>query len=198
MKTIEKEIQYEIKIQKSRFITLLYPLHHIDMVSAYLSQAKETFPNATHYCFAYILDNIERFSDDGEPSGTAGMPMLNVLKNQDLNHILVIIVRYFGGIKLGTGGLVRAYTNSVSKALETTTISFFELGYCITIQFSYERIKEIDYLCHPFSIKTKNYQNEVIYVIEIFKENYESFKRDLNRLHIPILKTEMSYIKKCD
>ena len=108
VRTIKKAIRNEIIIQKSRFITLLYSIQSKDEVLALLQSSKNEYRNATHYCYAYIIDNIAYCSDDGEPSKTAGMPMLNVLQGNHLDHILAITIRYFGGIKLGAGGLVRA------------------------------------------------------------------------------------------
>ena len=117
MKSISSKACTTIEIQKSKFICILFPLSSIEEVKVNLAEIKEEYKGATHYCYAYIYNQIKRFSDDGEPGGTAGMPILKVLENQELNHVLAIVVRYFGGIKLGAGGLVRAYTNSVVESL---------------------------------------------------------------------------------
>ncbi len=195
MKTIAQKTSHEIKIQKSRFITLLYPLYKQEEIDEYLKLAQTMYPDATHYCYAYIFDTVERCFDDGEPSKTAGMPILNVLKNQQLQRTLAIVVRYFGGIKLGAGGLVRAYTNSISEALLKTPIMNLEPGYLITLTFPYEKTKEIDYACKDVSIKTKSYHNDIEYQIEVPLDQL-SFITGLERLGTKIIKKEQTYIKK--
>ena len=124
MHTIKENIINEIVIQKSRFITCLYKINNKDEVNKHLDKIKDDYPFATHYCYAYRLDNIEKCSDDGEPKGTAGTPILHVLQMNNLTNILCVVIRYFGGIKLGAGGLVRAYTNSFVKALGKYSFTF--------------------------------------------------------------------------
>ena len=104
MYTISNNSKYELIIKNSKFITLLYKINNEDIVKKILNNVKEIYPDATHYCYAYIIDNQKKSSDDGEPSKTAGLPILKVLENNQLNHILAIVVRYFGGIKLGANG----------------------------------------------------------------------------------------------
>ena len=142
MYTINFKTTNELIINKSRFIALLYPLNNIDAFSKYLAITKEKYPNATHYCYAYIFDNFKKMSDDKEPSGTAGKVILNVLEKKNLNFILCIVVRYFGGIKLGSGGLIRAYSNSCIDALKKASIISLEQGYKIVITFTYDNIKK--------------------------------------------------------
>ena len=122
VKTIRNQTEFEIVINKSRFIGLLIPISDVEEVPLYLEEARELYPNATHYCYAYIIDQYKKASDDGEPSKTAGMPMLNVLEKNELDHVLAIVIRYFGGIKLGAGGLVRAYSQSVVETLSHADI----------------------------------------------------------------------------
>lgn len=113
MRTISCPMTTTYEVQKSKFIGFLFPVISLEMVHLHLEEIRKNYPDATHHCYAYILKNEKRCSDDGEPSGTAGMPILNVLEKQNLNFILCIVVRYFGGILLGTGGLVHAYTLSL-------------------------------------------------------------------------------------
>ena len=117
MYSIDSDVTNEYVINKSKFITKLYYVDNVEEVASVLNKVKSEYSLANHYCYAYIINNISKSSDDKEPSGTAGIPILNVLLKNNLNNILCIVVRYFGGIKLGAGGLVRAYTNSVSSAL---------------------------------------------------------------------------------
>lgn len=106
------------EIKKSKFITLLFRVCSAEQVKDIGSQVKKNYPQATHYCTAWIIGNLSHSSDDGEPSGTAGRPMLDVLKGSGADQILAVVVRYFGGTLLGKGGLVRAYSHGVAAALE--------------------------------------------------------------------------------
>ena len=134
MRTIINDNTNEIIIKNSRFINLLIKINNPN-IDSIITKIKEKYPKATHYCYAYIYNDIKRFSDDAEPTGTAGMPLLNVLEKENLNNILTVTVRYFGGIKLGAGGLVRAYTKSLTENLKDTELCELEDGYKIEINF---------------------------------------------------------------
>ena len=170
MNSIESNINNEYIINKSKFITFLYKVNNIDEVNNYLNNIKKKYKDATHYCYSYIIDNVKRFNDDGEPGGTAGMPILNVLENNDLNYILCIVVRYFGGIKLGAGGLVRAYTNSVTTALNKCNIIELKKGYKIKITFNYESVKNIDNLIKDSKIINKEFNELITYELLVDDE----------------------------
>ena len=122
MYSINKNIDNTIIIKKSKFITKLYKINSIKEVNGIINDLKSEYKDSTHICYAYILNSIEKCVHDGEPSGTAGLPILNVLKHNNLNYILAIVIRYFGGIKLGAGGLVRAYSNSITDTLKLCDI----------------------------------------------------------------------------
>ena len=178
MKRISNNIENTIIIKNSKFITNLFIVENIEEVNKYLNLIKDKYRDANHNCYAYIIDNIRKCSDDGEPSGTAGIPMMKVLEHKELNNVLVIVTRYFGGIKLGAGGLVRAYTNSVSKALDIVNIIDTIKGYNIDIIFNFNDIKHIDYLLKDIKILNKEYKDIVKYnlnasnnLLEILKQN---------------------------
>ena len=178
MKRISNNIENTIIIKNSKFITNLFIVENIEEVNKYLNLIKDKYKYANHNCYAYIVDNIRKCSDDGEPSGTAGIPMMKVLEHKELNNVLVIVTRYFGGIKLGAGGLVRAYTNSVSKALDIVNIIDTIKGYNIDIIFNFNDIKHIDYLLKDIKILNKEYKDIVKYnlnasnnLLEILKQN---------------------------
>ena len=187
MNTIESNTNDTYIINKSKFITFLYKIDSIDDVNKYLEEIKKEYKDATHYCYSYILDNTKRFNDDVEPGGTAGMPILNVLENHNLNHILCIVVRYFGGIKLGAGGLVRAYTKSVVNALEKSNIKPINEGYKIEITFKYEDNKVIDILLKDEVILNKEYNDLVKYEIIVNKENTDI----INKLEISCVRVSI-------
>lgn len=167
MYTISNNSKYELIIKNSKFITLLYKINNEDIVKKILNNVKEIYPDATHYCYAYIIDNQKKSSDDGEPSKTAGLPILKVLENNQLNHILAIVVRYFGGIKLGANGLIRAYSKCTSNALKENTIKELVQGYNINITFHYQDIKKIDYLLKDIKINSKTFDNSITYNLDI-------------------------------
>ena len=179
MKTISKNIENEIIINKSRFICKLVKVYSEEDVMNALNSAKEEYKDATHYCYSYIIDNTERFNDDGEPGGTAGMPILNVLKQNELNYVLCIVIRYFGGIKLGAGGLVRAYTKSASECLNVSTLKELKIGFSIKILFDYDKVKLIDYTLNNIDIKDKTFEDKITYTFDISNENYDKIKEIL-------------------
>ena len=136
MYTIKRDYQKEIVIEKSRFITTLKKVASEVEAQDFIKAMKKQYWDATHNCSAYIVNDLaQRSSDDGEPSGTAGIPMLEVLRKQQLEGTAVVVTRYFGGIKLGAGGLVRAYSGSVAGALkecglaEKILMSYFSFTY---------------------------------------------------------------------
>ena len=137
----QKLIVNTIIIKNSRFICLIYQIDDVSKVDSYLDNAKKKYKDATHYCYAYIIGNNSKCSDDGEPSGTAGIPMLQVLKKNNLNNVLCIVIRYFGKILLGAGGLVRAYSEVTTKAIDECiktykiAIQFYREFYCFFYRF---------------------------------------------------------------
>lgn len=172
MYTVKENISNEIIINKSKFITYIYKINNKEDINNILDGLNKEFKDATHICYAYILDNEKRFNDDGEPSHTAGMPILNVLENKELNKVLAVVIRYFGGIKLGAGGLVRAYTNSVSQALDNTNIIPIIKEYKIRIEFSYDNINNINYILKDYKITYKEFDSNVIYEFIYNENNY--------------------------
>lgn len=180
MKTIKNEITNEIIINKSRFITIITPVNDLDKIKDKLKNIKKTYKDATHYCYAYIINNQQKCSDDKEPSGTAGMPILNVLKNNDLTNILCVVVRYFGGIKLGAGGLTRAYSSSASEILNKCEFGYLTEGYKIVIDLPYENMKQVDYILKDSEI-IKEYAEKVIYTFVIEKKEYNDIRENLNK-----------------
>ncbi|WP_077138235.1 IMPACT family protein [Flaviflexus massiliensis] len=127
VQTIRDSVRTELVISRSRFITELAPASDPDVARQLVADLRQEFPDARHHCSAWIVQvdgeqDREHSSDDGEPSGTAGMPMLDVLRGRGLTNVSAVVVRYFGGILLGTGGLVRAYGDSVSQTIDTATL----------------------------------------------------------------------------
>lgn len=196
MKSIQSNIQNEWIEKKSRFICLIYQVENKSEIDAYLKNVKSLYPNATHYCYAYILENNIRCSDNGEPTGSAGKPILNVLTSNHLDHVLAIVVRYFGGIKLGTGGLVRAYTKSVTMTLAKGTIIPLEKYKTITLTFSYAQEKKINHLLHLLPILNRIYQEEITYKIGCPQNQVEKLLEVLKKENARIEEGENFIIQK--
>ena len=195
MLMIEKNKKNEIVINKSRFINFLFIINDINEVENYLNEVKNEYKDATHYCYAYILGNQKRFSDDNEPSGTAGVPMLNVLESNNLNNILAITVRYFGGIKLGAGGLVRAYTKSVTENLKDLNIFEFIDGFNFNVSIPYELKNLFEPKLKKYMVNMK-YEDSIIYNINIYKDSYEELKELFVNNNIKIRDLKQIKIKK--
>ena len=179
MFTIE-DVEYITIINKSKFIANLISVDNIDEVNKYLDTIKNKYKDATHHCYGYIIDNIKRFNDDNEPSGTAGMPILDCLEKNNLNHVLCIVTRYFGGIKLGAGGLVRAYSNSVSNAINNTNKLELINGYEIKITFDYTNEKDINKLLDNYNIIDKIYDENITYIVQVDNNIIDKIKNIVN------------------
>ena len=172
MYTIKNNYETSLEIKKSIFITCLYKVYNKDDIEKYLKETKEEYKDATHYCYAYIIDNLKKVDDDNEPGGTAGIPIMDVLEKKQMNYILCVVVRYFGGIKLGAGGLVRAYSKATRSALDQVEIKELIDVYLVEVKTTYSNIKKLDYILKDFVILNKNFQESITYQLLIDKDNY--------------------------
>lgn len=148
-RTVHKGGSAEIVEKKSRFIGEVFPVEHEEEAMQLLEQVKKKYWDARHHCWAYVIsgDRVqERLSDDGEPSGTAGKPILEVIRGQQVGNLLVVVTRYFGGTLLGTGGLVRAYTEAAKQTLAESVIITRITGYRLKIETDYTGLGKIQYL----------------------------------------------------
>ena len=175
MKSIKEDVKTEIMINKSKFITFLIRVNSIDDIKEKLDYYKKLYKDATHMCYGYIVDGYEKCSDDKEPSGAAGMPILNVLRNNDLNYVLCIVIRYFGGIKLGASGLVRAYSNSASSAIDRADITDLVEGYLLKIEFDYEHTKAINAILKKYEIE-KSFDEKIVYRFKVSVKEYNEIE----------------------
>jgi uncharacterized YigZ family protein len=175
MRYLKEKVIEKVEINKSIFIALLYPIHSLDDLNLYINEVKLLYPKANHYTYGLIFGKNQEHmfsSDDGEPSRTAGIPILEVLKHHDVTNILAIVIRYFGGIKLGASGLVRAYTNSVAAAIKNASFYYKKIVFSYEISFSYEKISYIDhYLEKKVTIIEKDFQEIVTYIIALNDED---------------------------
>lgn len=181
MKSIKETITHTIIIKKSQFICTLIPCSDFKEIDSILLIHKNKYLDANHHCMAYIVDNQKKANDDGEPSNTAGKPMLNVLERQELNNVIAIVSRYFGGIKLGAGGLTRAYTQSIAEALKQATIVEKQLVALYTITIDYSFTKKFEHLLKTHAIRCENidYLDQVVYTCYIKDDSFFTIIQDL-------------------
>lgn len=197
MYKINKTYENTIIINKSEFITHLYRVNSVDEVNDILAATRKKYYDATHNCYAYILgDNaeIQKASDDGEPQKTAGMPMLDVLKKNNVTNILAITTRYFGGILLGAGGLVRAYSSSVSECLKN--VEYYDAKEGMKLQISLNYSEYNSFIKLPYvKIIDQLFTEDVNLIFMIDTNKYDELIKDLQNkkieLNIKNLGTEM-------
>lgn len=171
-KTIQDNVTAEIEEKRSRFIANMFYIESTEEAENIIKQTKKKYYDARHNCYAYIINDkqmIKKSSDDGEPSGTAGSPILNVIEKNELCNVLIIVTRYFGGILLGAGGLVRAYTESAGKALKCANIVEQEAGYELEVVVSYQETEKFKYYCNKNNIRILDikYEENVKLLIEV-------------------------------
>ncbi len=178
--TVKESGEHEISIQKSRFIAHVQRATTVEEAEAFIQEIKKKHWNATHNCSAYLIgenDQFQKANDDGEPSGTAGVPMLEVLKKKGLKDTVVVVTRYFGGIKLGAGGLVRAYGKAVSEGLNVIGIVERKLMRIMHTKIDYTLLGKVENELHqsPYVIKTINYLDTVEFEVYVEENDRDSF-----------------------
>lgn len=186
MNVIKDNSEYEEIVKKSKFISFLYFVKSIDEVNNYLNELKAKYKDASHICYAYIVDNNVKYNDDKEPSKTAGFPILNVLKNNDLNYVLAVVIRYFGGIKLGSGNLLRTYLNVTNENLKKTGIKEYKLKKEYIIICNYDNVNYVNNVLKDEDIINKTFDNFITYEVLIDNENIIKIKDLLNNKNIEI------------
>lgn len=202
-KTIEKNISAELVEKKSKFIANIFYIESKEEAEEIIKNTNKKYHDARHNCYAYRVFNneevVEKSSDDGEPSGTAGAPMLTIISKNNLINILVIVTRYFGGILLGTGGLVKAYSDVTKKALENAKVTNIEEGYIYEINTKYSDLENLKYFIknNEIKIQKEEYFEHVYLEVFVPKNKIECLKNvRLNNLaSIKRKKIEKTYMK---
>lgn len=187
---------HTIIIKKSEFITELYRVFSVDEFNTILKDAKKRHPKATHICTAYRIQQFEKSNDDGEPSGTAGLPMLEVLRKQSIIDVCALVIRYYGGIQLGASGLTRAYSGSVAQALETVklnpimdmldTIIEFPIPFTDIIL---NRLKDIEIL-------NKSFTDHVQLTIRSINDDYLLDLKEITRGQLTVLSQTINEVER--
>lgn len=192
MFVIDKENIYEMIIKNSKFISYIYKVNSLNDIEIIINDIKNKYKDATHICYAYKIDNLIKTNDDNEPTGTAGLPILEVINKNNLNYTIIIVVRYFGGIKLGAGGLLRAYSKGASNVVKLCNLKKLIKGFDITITFGYDNLKNIDYLLKEENIYDKKYHDKIKYsfktsdknIIDKIKNNKDITINNINEIYI--------------
>ena len=190
--TIEENVSTEIVEKKSKFIANFFYVETVEEAEKIIKDTKKKYFDARHNCVAYrIIENgqvVEKSSDDGEPSGTAGAPMLNILRKNELANVLVIVTRYFGGILLGTGGLVRAYSNSLLSAIENSKKVTKCLGQEYEVVIDYSEFENFKYYCkkNDINIEKIEYGEDIVCIISMQNSKKDILKKDYERKDIII------------
>jgi len=185
--TIKENGQHEIDIKKSRFICSMARVETEEEAKDFIQAVKKEHWKATHNCSAFTLGDkheIQRSSDDGEPSGTAGVPMLEVLKKRDLINTVAVVTRYFGGIKLGAGGLIRAYSSAVSEAVKAIGVVEGRLQQEVFITVDYAQHGKLEHFLenNPFSVKDTVFTDQVKVVVMVQEEQVTDFEKQVINL----------------
>lgn len=181
-RTVYEEAEGEIVEKKSRFIATVKPIQSEEDAKAFIEGLKKQYWDANHNCFAYQLgerNDIQRFSDDGEPQGTAGKPILDVLKGEDIKNTVIVVTRYFGGTLLGTGGLVRAYGRSAKEGLQAATILDKVLYKKLSIKVDYTMVGKIQYetLQEGHIIHDTLYTDQVEFIVLVEVDQYPRYEK---------------------
>lgn len=203
--TILNDETAEIVEKKSKFIANLIHVESIEEAESKIKEVKKKYHDARHNCVAYRVSEggqiLEKSSDDGEPSGTAGGPMLNILQKNNLCNLVVIVTRYFGGILLGTGGLVRAYSEATQQAIEKSTKIIKARGVEIEVGLDYSNLEIFKYYCknNDINIKSINYSDNITLKMEMEKNRKNIFLEDIEtkKLNVQYFQVvEEKYINK--
>lgn len=182
--TINDNFENSIEIKKSNFITHLFSVTSVDEVNVYLEEIRKEHYKANHNCYAYIIGKnmeIKKSSDDGEPSMTAGRPILNAMEKNDLTNALIVVTRYFGGIKLGASGLIRAYSSSAGEVIKCAELVKKVYTTKVKISYDYSLHGKIETFLRSLGYKLDNaeFTDKVEYKVYVPIEDKEKFKKDL-------------------
>ena len=174
---IKENVKYEEIIKSSKFISLIFRVDSQKDVYLYLDNIKKEYPGATHYCYGYVIDNEKKSSDDSEPSKTAGYPIMKQIEGNGLNYVLLVVVRYFGGIKLGIGPLTRTYSKMAGEVIKKACKVSLVKRYNVNVSFSYKEIKKVDFILKDSKVIDKVFDNNVSYNAFVTKETLEKLSK---------------------
>lgn len=196
---IGEPCEYTLIVSKSRFITTLMPISDYDDAIIKAKQIAKKYSDATHNCYAFICNDTAtqvKFCDDGEPQGTAGLPMLEVLKKRNVYLTLAVVTRYFGGIKLGAGGLVSVYSTSVAQALDNANLLYMQEGFCVQVDCDYNFYKKLEELIAKNNAKVQSVEfsegAKVVFIVPI--NDWDKLNKDI--IDLSLGKAKINVINK--
>ncbi len=187
MFTINKESKNEIIVKNSKFIGLIYNIDNEDEIKNILEKLKKQYKDSTHICYAYRLENKEKAFDDGEPTGTAGLPIMEVIKKNDLINTLIVVIRYFGGTLLGAGGLIRAYSKCAREVLNLCNKKLYVKYNYYKLSTDYDNLKLLNTLINDLklNIQSKNFDEMITYIVKVKAED-DNIKEQIKNTSINI------------
>lgn len=184
--TLKNPVTARLEIKKSEFIAYAYPVNSREQAMFHVEQLREKYPDARHWCWAYIIGDPDNttsagFDDDGEPNGTAGRPILGVLQHKSIGNIIIIVVRYFGGIKLGAGGLTRAYAGSAQAAVDQMILQPFVPMTQVQVLADFATEAQCRYVVESLegTIEDVAYSKQVTLTVTIAEVDIETLKTEL-------------------
>lgn len=203
IRTVVQKYEAEIEVTRSKFIGYLFPCSTQDQFEQQLFYIKKEHSNARHHCYAYRMYDpilVERYQDDKEPSGTAGMPILEVMKGNNISQCAIVVVRYFGGVKLGTGGLSRAYSDAAREVFHHSDIVKLETGVFLNFSVDYNLGGKFDhyFLAQGITVADIGYDTMIRYSIVVLEENLASVVNQITELSsgsvmVDVQKKELGY-----
>ena len=197
--TVDGVFREEIEIERSRFIASVMRVDTVDDVKVNLERVRKEFSDATHHCYAYVIGSEQKASDDGEPQGTAGVPILETIKRNNLDKVLIIVTRYFGGIKLGAAGLLSAYMRSASEVIDKSEIVEYIYSDVATAEIDYNLYKKFSqYVINVGIIIKTEYNDTVKVTFAVPIDDYETARLKLSELSAGkanLIKQESNYYK---
>lgn len=175
-KTVEKRNLWEQIVSKSRFIGIIAPVNSVEEAEAEILRAREEFPNATHYVYAWRIEegHLEKSTDDGEPQGTGGKPVIELLQHKELWNVVLIVIRYFGGTLLGTGGLIRAYGGTARHLIEQSSVKILEPFAIYSVRLAYSLYEKVKYYLNQEGWAIGNEEFDQSITIEVYLPEKET------------------------
>lgn len=195
--TISENSEAEIIEKKSKFIANLFQVQTVEEAENIIKQIRKKYHDAKHHCYAYRILNgkqiLQKCSDDGEPSGTAGAPMLNMIEKLELTNVLIVVTRYFGGVLLGTGGLVKAYSEATQQAIEKVSKQCMMQGYVLEIVVSYPDLEKFKYFCkqNGIAIQKEEYLDNINLWIELSEKMKNKILEEYQNFNFNIVKSKI-------
>ncbi len=184
--TIARELELKELIKGSSFVARLKKVADVSEARAFLEKTSRRFPDATHHCWAYRIDDAYRFSDDGEPGGTAGRPMLEVLTRRQLNRVMAVVTRYYGGTKLGAGGLVRAYGGTLAKALDLAGVTEVKPRSNVVLKVPFAHMDAVHRFLNAWPELQKGEvtydEKGMVLQLSLLQDQRDSFNQDLRNI----------------